>query len=215
MTAPPAYPKLFHIVHVDRLPSIIQDGYLWSDVVARNRQVSGTTIGITDIKAYRLRRQLKSHRNLCVGACVPFYYCPRSVMLYVLHRGNHPKLTYRGGQVHIVHLVFDLHKVVNWANSRGKRWAITETNAGTAYFQDWNNLSALQNLDWKAINATDWQDPQIKAAKQAEFLVEECVPWKLVEEIGVISQTMYQKVKTLIAPASHRPPVQVRRDWYY
>jgi hypothetical protein len=27
----PAAPKIFHIVHVDRLPSILQDGRLWCD----------------------------------------------------------------------------------------------------------------------------------------------------------------------------------------
>ena len=27
----PAEPKIYHIVHVDRLPSIVKDGYLWCD----------------------------------------------------------------------------------------------------------------------------------------------------------------------------------------
>ncbi len=27
----PAQPKLYHIVHVDRLRSIVADGHLWSD----------------------------------------------------------------------------------------------------------------------------------------------------------------------------------------
>lgn len=27
----PAQPKIYHIVHVDRLPSIIADGCLWCD----------------------------------------------------------------------------------------------------------------------------------------------------------------------------------------
>jgi hypothetical protein len=29
----PAQPKIYHIVHVDRLPSIVADGFLWSDAV--------------------------------------------------------------------------------------------------------------------------------------------------------------------------------------
>ena len=33
----PTEPKIYHIVHVDRLASIISDGYLWSDAEARKR----------------------------------------------------------------------------------------------------------------------------------------------------------------------------------
>jgi CxxC-x17-CxxC domain-containing protein len=35
------------------------------------------------IKERRLKLPLSSHFNLFVGDCVPFYFCPRSVMLYV------------------------------------------------------------------------------------------------------------------------------------
>ena len=28
---PPRHPKIYHIVHVDRLPSIVADGCLWCD----------------------------------------------------------------------------------------------------------------------------------------------------------------------------------------
>lgn len=50
-----------------------------------------------DIKERRRQLRLTSHRDLRVGECVPFYFCPRSVMLYVIRHANHPKLTYRGG----------------------------------------------------------------------------------------------------------------------
>jgi ssDNA thymidine ADP-ribosyltransferase, DarT len=62
---------------------------------------------------------------------VPFYFCPRSIMLYLLHRGNHPELDYTGGQRPIVHLVADLHEIVRWAEAQGVRWAFSDRNAGT------------------------------------------------------------------------------------
>lgn len=37
MTAP-AQPKIYHIVHVDRLPSIISDEYLWCDAEIVRRE---------------------------------------------------------------------------------------------------------------------------------------------------------------------------------
>ena len=38
MLVPPR-PKIYHIVHVDRLESIIADGYLWSDAEVRKREI--------------------------------------------------------------------------------------------------------------------------------------------------------------------------------
>lgn len=93
--APPPSPKIYHIVHVDRLPSIIADDGLLCDATISERAGSGTTIGMNQIKQRRLKvLQLNSHPDLFVGDCVPFYFCPRSVMLYVIHRANHPALSY-------------------------------------------------------------------------------------------------------------------------
>jgi hypothetical protein len=49
----PAQPKIYHIVHVDRLASIA-DGFVWSDAVMVQRQGVSTTIGMSNIKARRL-----------------------------------------------------------------------------------------------------------------------------------------------------------------
>ena len=101
--AAPAQPKIYHIVHIDNLASIVADGCLWSDAVMIQRQ-GGTVIGMGGIKQRRLGLPVSCHDGLNVGDCVPFYFCPRSIMLYVIHCANHPELAYRGGQQPIVHL---------------------------------------------------------------------------------------------------------------
>jgi len=101
----PANPKIFHIVHVDRLASIVSQGCLFSDAAVQGTPLPGTTIGMSTIKARRLAKTLNSYPYLHVGECVPFYFCPRSVMLYMLHMKNHPEITYRGGQTPILHRV--------------------------------------------------------------------------------------------------------------
>ena len=59
---PPAQPKIYHIVHVDRLASIVSDGCLWCDAVMVRRQGTGTTIGMNNIKYRRLNElTLDSH----------------------------------------------------------------------------------------------------------------------------------------------------------
>ncbi|MDD9825086.1 MAG: DarT ssDNA thymidine ADP-ribosyltransferase family protein, partial [Gammaproteobacteria bacterium] len=45
---------------------------------------------------------LSSHHEMHVGDCVPFFFCPRPVMRFVIHKKNDPDLLYRGGQDLIV-----------------------------------------------------------------------------------------------------------------
>lgn len=221
---PPAEPKIYHIVHVDRLPSIIADGYLWCDAEVRRREAgrsdTGTTIGLNSIKQNRLKeRQLTSHRGLYVGQCVPFYFCPRSVMLYVISRADDPSLDYHGGQWPIVHLEADLHQRVDWANGSGRRWAFTLSNAGAKYFEDRSDLARLDEMDWEAVQAQRWAgegiDPSVKGGKQAEFLVERSFPWELVSRIGVRSEQVREQVEVAFRKTNHRPRLEVMPVWYY
>lgn len=78
-----------------------------------------------------------------------------------------------------------------------------------------SNTQLLNLLDWKAIEATDWHDPDVKEGKQAECLIEEKFPWTLVERIGVIDDDMAERVRKLLSDAVHRPEIIVARNWYY
>ena len=210
----PAHPKIYHIVHVDRLPSIITDQVLWCDAEIVRRAPNGTTIGMNGIKQRRLNElTLTSHPNLHVGDCVPFYFCPRSIMLYLVHQANHPELSYRGGQDPIIHLEADLHAAVDWANQNSRRWAFTLSNAGSRFFEDRNDLALLHEIDWTAVQATHWQS--CKEGKQAEFLLEHSFPWELVERIGIRSTAIYRQVIHALPPNGHRPRVELCKDWYY
>ena len=210
---PPAEPKIYHIVHVDRLASIVSDTRLWCDAEILRRERPGTTIGMSEIKARRLTNPLASRRGLFVGDCVPFYFCPRSVMLFVIYRANHPSLEYRGGQRPIVHLQADLHETVAWAEENALRWAFTLSNAGSSYFQDYCDLAQLGEIDWNAVRTTQWRD--CLDEKQAEFLLERSFPWTLVQRIGVHSHSVGQRVREAIQGAGHEPPVERRPSWYY
>lgn len=213
MTAP-ADPKIYHIIHVDRLPSIINDGRLWCDAEIVRRNLPGTTIGMNGIKQRRLNElTLTSHPVLHVGDCVPFYFCPRSIMLYLIAKGNHVDLAYRGGQVPIIHLEADLRQTVAWAEAHGLRWSFTLSNAGAYYFEDRCRLDQLNEIDWEAVQATDWR--QKKDGKQAEFLIEREFPWELVSRIGVINTDIHARVGAALGAAAHRPRVEVKREWYY
>lgn len=215
----PDQPKIYHILHVDRLASVLADGGLRSDAMVQQHASTGTTIGMSSIKQRRLTSALTSHPTLKVGQCVPFYFCPRSIMLYLIHQGNHPELTYHGGQGPIIHLECDLHASIAWAEAMKRRWAFTLSNAGSFYFEDRASVAHLGEINWEAVAATVWSgngvDRSIKEGKQAEFLLEESFPWTLVERIGVRSQSMYQQVAGLLAGQPHQPKLEILREWYY
>ncbi|MBA1183303.1 DUF4433 domain-containing protein [Pseudomonas psychrotolerans] len=210
--AVPARPKIYHICHVDRLPSIMASAGLLSDAVLLNQALPGTVIGMNHIKQRRLQLELDSHPGLHVGECVPFYFCPRSVMLFLISRG-HQDLAYNGGQGPIVHLEADLHATVQWANAQARRWAFTLSNAGSYYFEDRADLAQLHEINWDAVAARIWH--QCKEPKQAEFLLEQSFPWHLVERIGVQSRQIYTQVANALPAQGHRPTVELRPEWYY
>lgn len=145
--------------------------------------------------------------------CVPFYFCPRSVMLYLIYKANYDELTYRGGQEPIVHLEADLLSSVEWAYQNQRRWAFTLSNAGSYYFEDRCDLQQLGEINWTSVKATDWRT--CKEEKQAEYLMEHNFPWYLIERIGVHSQKIYQQVIDTLNINSHRPQVEIRKEWYY
>ena len=197
----------------------MNDGFLWSDAEARRRKIPGKPIGMEEIKERRLKTSLGSHPGLTVGSCVPFYFCPRPIMLYLLHRRNHPGVAYLGGQEPIVHLVAEVHTAVTWAKENKLRWAFTLSNAGSNYFEDRSDLDRLDEIDWVAVKAAKWGgrgvDPLIKEGKQAEFLVERCFSWSLVHGIGVQSDAVGRDVIGMLPGRGHSPRVKIFPMWYY
>lgn len=90
---------------------------------------------------------------------------------------------------------------------------------GAYYFEDYSDIEALDKINWDAVQARQWSgngiSRSVKEGKQAEFLVEEAFPWRLVERIGVHSQEIAQRVYAAMNGAGHRPKVEIRKEWYY
>lgn len=216
MTRVPARPKVYHITHVDNLAAIVADGKLLSDagMIALGGPIR--SIGMSAIKRRRVEElEVSAHPETHVGDYVPFYFCPRSVMLYVIHCANHTELTYRGGQEPIVHLEADLHRVIRWANENGIRWAFSLSNAGAYYTEFRSRVEELDHLDWNAITTTDFRARQVKEGKQAEFLIHNTFPFELVDRIGTRSAAIRVRASAIVASASHQPTLEVHPEWYF
>jgi hypothetical protein len=80
----------------------------------------------------------------------------------------------------------------------------------------YDDLSRLDQLDWKAISAQLWSgDDSLREKKQAEFLVHERCPWSAIHKIGVLDDEVGRAARAVLADSPGGPPISVRPDWYY
>jgi hypothetical protein len=164
-------------------------------------------IGYSHIKQRRLNRPVLVGVGGKLGDYVPFNFCNRSVMLYVVSRGH---ADHAEGENEIVHLVSS----VNTAIALKRPWAFTDQHADLGYAAYFDAIEKLGEVDWTVMPRTQWGgDDELKAKRQAEFLIHEEFPWSAVESIGVKNAAVAAKVRALLPQG--RPPVAIQPDWYY
>ena len=134
-------------------------------------------------------------------------------MLYSIHRGN--IVGYAGGQANVVYLV----STVETAVAEGRDWCFTDGHGVEAMTEFYDSTDHLDTIDWAIIGAQYWsnteEDLDRKRRKQAEFLIHGSVPWTWIHRIGVVDHSRSQRVREIIAEATHQPAVTIEPDWYY
>jgi hypothetical protein len=204
-TPNPSDPELFHITHLGNLASILTDGGLYCDAVMASRQ-GVARIGDPAIKNRRLTWTLNLPTAAKVGDFVPFYFCPRSVMLYRVWQGHS---SWNGGQDEVVHLVTRVSRVASVSGC-----VFTDSNAATAYHRASTDLAALAStIDWSVMPLEWWNGPPM-TLRQAEFLVPGFVPWAAFERVVARSNSIAQRVLAATGSQSRAPLVHVDPAWY-
>lgn len=205
------------MTHIRNLDSILKAGGLMCDrdIVQSSRR--HTNIGYGHIKKRRMDTVIPCLDPVTIGECVPFYFCVRSPMLYVIHK-QPPELDYQGGQREIIYLAAKIPDVVQ----NRLTWCFTDSNAAGGFASFYNELDDLSKLDWKAIEKDKWADrdnpdsPGLKERKQAEFLVHRFFPWTLITCIVVYDEEILERVKEILPDEDNkRIGLYVNKDWYY
>lgn len=211
--AVPEDPRIFHITHIDNLPSILRSGGLWCDAERIARGVANTNIGHAHIKDRRLRCPVRTAAGGMLGDYVPFNFCPRSVMLYVVSKGHQD---YRGGQQNVLHLVSTVHRAValdRTPASGARPWAFTDRHAELGHALHYDDLSKLSEIAWPVMRKRYWMD--VMEERQAEFLVQGFFPWAAVIEVAAMTSDVAAQARSALDGMSNQPPVTVRPEWYY
>lgn len=199
---------IYHITQIDNLQAILEMNRLLSDAEMIRGNYNTAPIGDTGIKRRRLYEiQIDCPPYKHVGEFVPFYYCPRSPMLYRINNGGTGLSP--GCQEDIVHLVSNVHL----ATLCGQPWVIADGNAGAYHTSFTDQLSGLDALDWEAIKATYW--PQVSHQKQAELLIQDYYLWTNITHIGCYNSNAAQRVGAITRTSAHQPRILKMPGWYY
>lgn len=203
-----------HFTHVNNLPGILAAGNLQADANVDRGSSLVTEAADLDIKAHRRQILVGLAPGGTVADYVPFYFAPRSPMLFKLFKGS--VVGYTEGQDPLIYLVTTVEDIV----AAGMRSLFSDGNCAAAVTQIYGDLSKLNSVvDWTLMRATMWNntadDPDRMRRRMAEFLVHERVPATCLAGIAVRTQAMRTRVEGILTAHAVELPVRVRPSWYF
>lgn len=204
---------IFHLTHGKNLRGIIADGALFA--VGHLAAATSPPISIAhqNIQDRRATTCVPCGAGGILHDYVPFYFAPRSPMLYAIQCGQVQGVT--AAQEPLVYLVSTVQAV----EAAGLPFVFTNGHAIMALSEFFDDLAHLDRVDWPLMRAKMWNntstDGDRKRRRSAEFLVHRRFPWTLVHEVAVMTPRSEAVAWAALARAGHIPRVQVRRNWYF
>jgi hypothetical protein len=211
----PTPTTVVHFTRVEHLPTIVTSGLL-ADSSAQSQGVLNIEVGNTGIKARRAERRVPVAPGGFVADYVPFYFAPRSPMMYSIHMGNVP--TYSDGCDRLVYLVSTVERL----QELGVTILLTDRNAVFTYadiVRFDGRWPPDDFIDWPLMKATYWNDtlddPRRMERRMAECLVHSVVPWEAFDRVVAKSNAVASEARTALSAAGSSITVSVGREWYF
>lgn len=204
---------VLHFTHVDHLADIVRHG-LVSDTVAQGHGWISREAGNPDIKKKRRAQRVPTGPGGVVADYVPFYFAPRSPMMFAIHSGRVSQ--YTGSTHDLVHLASTVERL----RDHGSRVVLSDRNAAmtVAVFSEdpsgWDDL-----VDWPLMREEMWRstpdDPERRDRRMAECLVHGAVPWVALTDVYVADRERQEQVSAIVTSCGSAIRVHVRPDWYF
>ena len=166
---------IFRITHIENLPWILRHGL--SCPSSDLRDPGFVTIGNPEIIGKRSSKLIPVSPGGVLEDYVPFYFTPCSVMLYNIVTG-YSGMTRRERDDVIV-LVSSVRKL----SETGVAFVFTDRHALVAYARFFNDVSALDRIDWELLRACDFAPRTTTSAKwngtrQSFLPISRCRLWR-------------------------------------
>jgi hypothetical protein len=161
---------IMHFTHIKNLPGILAAGCVQADSLVDRASALQVEAGDLGVKANRKQHPVTIAPFGYVADYVPFYFAPRSPMLYVISRGSVP--TYTEGQEPLIYLVSTAEAVA----VTGAACLFSDGNCASTVTQVYSDLTLLDTaVDWPIMATRIWkntaEDPDRMRRRMAEFLV--------------------------------------------
>jgi hypothetical protein len=203
----------YRICHIENLEHILQYGLCTQH--HKNANPNYKPIGNPDIIGNRDRAYVKIQGYGVIGDYIPFYFTPRSIMLYNIVTGYRapfvPKLP-RQDIIIFRALIADLCE-------QEHRYFFTDGQANTTSLTNhFNALTYLDRIDWESIlsgNFTKSGDPDRPRRYQAEILVQHHLPITSLSSIIVYNKAAEAAVKSALNKAGIILNVQVISEAFF
>jgi hypothetical protein len=205
--------QIYHITHKDNLEGIISQRRLFAQSLIAKNPVSYYNIAHTTIQDRRALTPVPCGPGGHLHEYVPFYFAPRSPMLYAIHQRNVEHCD--ASQADIVYLISNTETIA----SSGIKFVFTDGHAIMDLSDYYDDLTNLNMIDWKIMKETYWadtnEDPDRKRRRQAEFLIYEEMPVDLIDMIVVLNETTKIFIEKMIKKFEYQMPVKIKPEWYY
>lgn len=216
--------RIFHITAIANLARIAKSKMLHSNGVLQKKKIAHANIAYQGAQGKRAMKLVAKPPGGVVHDYVPFYFAPRSPMLMAVDRGNVVGCPYR--QQDIVHFETTVEAIV----TEGLAFVFYDYNATLDIATCYSNLNDLAKIDWDLFHEPPRMDGYCqyffnrvdnhkyilrRETRQAEFLVHNSVPLKLMKVVGVYSASKAQEVEEIFDEADIDIPVEVKPIWYF
>jgi hypothetical protein len=201
----------YRVTHRDNLAHILQHGLV--NKKHENADPNFVAIGNPEIIDVRSTTAVNLEGYGFIGEYVPFYFTPRSIMLYNILTGYFaPKVPRRSEEEIIV-----LRCLIEVLVQQG-RWFFTDGQANDEETSHFANVKDLNKIDWNCIQSSNFTksdgDYDRQRRYQAEFLLYDSVSISCVESISVYSDNMKAWTQKQVNAAGKMIPVHVRKDYF-
>lgn len=202
----------YRVTHIRNLRLILMERKLRSNYSIENQEFH--SIGNPDIIRIRKIRSVKIPGYGSIGDYVPFYFTPRSIMLYNIITGIYDPVVPKRDATELIILRCSIAQLVNLS-----RWFFTDGQANNFLTNHYNDLRHLDKIDWACIQNGDFtkspEDYDRPRRYQAEFLVFREVPLEYVESINVLSEETASNVQRELSQINCNLAVNIRPDYFF
>jgi hypothetical protein len=202
----------YRITHIDNLPFLLQNGMV--NKHHPNASKDYIEIGNPEIIDVRSTSPVKIDNYGMIGDYVPFYFTPKSIMLYNIVTGHrHPVVQKRNrSEILVVRcLIQELSTLPQWFFTNGQGNDMASNH--------YNNLSDLVQIDWFCIQQSNFSkgdgDYDRPRRYQAEFLVHEAVPLRKIESLNVYDQNSAKSVNKLLIENNINLAVNIQTEYFF